>query len=215
MRVDCTADLHGVPISVLKRLLRVRFKRSGEEIGYRHEMKNNVETIYYGNKNNCLVVYDKVEERRVRYRRQRRRNGKGCATPTFEQMYGFSSDAVISRVERKFGSTNVPQKFATMEKLIANAMDFNPFESVEICAPLEPLPEPAKAGWDAYIKAAGWKLEVKTFGYAEAYKRLSRFSGNPKRFLGHVAKAMPVQEQLLTPSLLVETYRKSLAGQLQ
>jgi hypothetical protein len=215
-RVDCTADLPGVPVSMLKKLLRVRFKRSMQEIGYRCQMTNNVETVYYGNKNNCLIVYDKVEETKVRHRKLVR-NGRWNDAATFEQHYGFAPDAVRVRVERKYGSSNIPEEFATMEMLIANAMEFNPFESVQICAPLEPLPEPTEAGWDSYIKAAGWKAEVEIYGYAEAYKRLSRFSGNATRFLNHIAKAMPDPEglPLLSPNLLVETYRKSLAWQLE
>jgi hypothetical protein len=65
MRIDCAADMFGIPLLHLHRAMRVKFKRSCNghgELDYELVSGRRLEYFRYGKSPNCVRTYDKPAE---------------------------------------------------------------------------------------------------------------------------------------------------------
>lgn len=135
MRLDAKVDVD-YPVQYFKEHARVPYKRNTGEWGcLKHKESNlkRVETLEIGKRPNLWRFYDKLAERHHDYKVYCNRMKKQGKEPeTFENKYGHpKSGFVLTRVERQFGGGRVPELVGTIEKLIANAEQFKPFEGIE------------------------------------------------------------------------------------
>jgi hypothetical protein len=105
MRLDCTADVKGVPVQYFRDHVRVKYKSVTREIGhfesYEKVRRAICDTIYGGVKPCQYRIYDKTGERLHKWRLERRQLPKEQREEfTFLQRWGYSPDQVITRVER-------------------------------------------------------------------------------------------------------------------
>jgi hypothetical protein len=108
MRVDLCADIHGVDVGYFKRHTLIKHKQTHREFGvvlpYQTIRKGKAETLYAGVKPLQYRVYNKSQERLVRWRwmaRQLRRQFPAMEPISYEALYGHSENEIITRVERQ------------------------------------------------------------------------------------------------------------------
>jgi hypothetical protein len=140
MRLDTCADLIGTPVAWFLGKMRVKFKRTGRNIGdskWQAISNRSIETLTAGKRPNFVRVYDKVQERLQDYRKSQRRSKGTPLTKSFEELNGFPETAIVTRVERQHKSRGVPRLLATFGDL-HKAADYNPFTTLEITDAVAP-----------------------------------------------------------------------------
>ena len=183
MRVDLAADIPSVRVEHLRNRLRVKFKRSIDERGeldYANVGGRSVGYFRYGKSPNCLRVYDKPPECRARLPEVLKRCNPDAELPTFEELFGFPQDAVLTRIERQCGGNRLPPELRTFADL-RRAADFNPFKHVEITPEEFPFPSVEEYGVAARTKLIGIAGLVGRVGLQQARSELNR-DGNGKRY---------------------------------
>jgi hypothetical protein len=220
MRLDLCADVPGVPVSWFQPRIWVKFKRSARQIEpLKLDVisKASVETISAGVHPNMVRVYDKVEERKMQFRKMNKKCSKDADPLDFEKEFGFGPQAVLSRVERQFGGGRIPEAVSTFGKL-ARAPEFNPFDILEITdntgATL-----PAVHECDSVIEyLAGKELHrmICQIGLQTTRRWLNKQSGgNGARMLKRYHRFLPGSDaDSLTVQRIFEIYRASVTRQL-
>lgn len=218
MRIDLAADVRDVPVSYFEATMRTRFKRSATDIGDTQRMRigaAELETIYVGRKPNCVRIYNKPIECAKKYRDWKRRfRNNACLLP-FDRIFGFSEDAVLTRVERQIGA-RIPPQLATMADVKHNAAGFNPFENVQILARKSALPTVAQCGLTTWMIGTKLRELRAQMGMQRFRKFVNRHSkGNASRMIEQYAEFLNCEsETLITSETLFGIYRESMMRQL-
>ena len=217
MRVDLAADLPEIPVAHVYQLLRVKLKRSADAIGeldFETIGGRRLEYFRYGKSPNCLRVYDKPAECKARMPQILKRVSPDAELPTFQDLFGFSPDATLTRVERQAGGGRVPNELAKFGQL-KEAADFNPFANIEILRGKIPLPDPARVGDARALKIAGLQAYLDAYGVQQARAILNR-NRNAKRIFDDLDSYL-LQEQAstdLTVDSILHSYRSSVRAQI-
>jgi hypothetical protein len=128
MRRDVCVDVKGVSLDWFKTHSRVEFKRNIRDIGYMIVNARNVETFYLGEKPNQFRLYNKVAERLYQYEWMLRESEKqGLPIRSFQQVFGHSESAIITRVERQYGGSQCGGTLRSLLKIDRT----NPFEPLK------------------------------------------------------------------------------------
>jgi hypothetical protein len=118
IRRDVCVDVVGTSVDWFKTHARVEFKRNIREIGFMMITAKRGETYYLGVKPNQFRFYNKVAERLYQYGWMVRQAKKsGCPILSFEEIFGHSAEAVITRVERQYGGTQCGGTLGSLLKL--------------------------------------------------------------------------------------------------
>ncbi len=218
MRIDCAADMFGIPLLHLHRALRVKFKRSSNECGeldYDLIGGRRLEYFRYGKSPNCVRTYDKPAECKSRLREILKHSNPEAEPPSFSDIFGFPEDTVMTRVERQIGGGRVPQEVATFRHLY-RATEFNPFTQLCIVPGEFTLPDPRQYGDARSLKLAGIHTYVDTYGY-QATRAMLNIHGNAKRLMedydAYRAETKSLRD--LSVEAIVETYRSSVSKQVK
>lgn len=217
MRVDLAADVSDVPVTWFKDRVRVHFKRFGCEIGTYMQMGRGVETLYFGKRPNCYRIYDKAHEREEGYRKMLGKVSPDAEVPSYEEVYGHTRDAVITRVERQMGGGRVPLEIGMLGTLRKNAVHFNPFEPFEIGVAGRPEPRPCDYPVQTYAAGMWLRERAHDWGKHQLRSWLNKHSkgGHGSRVLDSFADFMPEEAPVeLTSARLFELYRDSVSKQL-
>jgi hypothetical protein len=222
VRLHLGCDVPDVPVSWFRNSMRVKYRQNSEVFGRitNESFKNGVQTLYFGAKNNGVTVYDKSAERRNDYRSRKLKAGRSGLDgdlPSFESLYGFSDDSVITRIERKYANGKIPPELSTVGRLIANARQFDPFTNICLCQQANKKPDLEIVGMRLYRKAVTWMAEVEEYGLGEAYKRLSKYThGNAKREFEQINAWLDVHtEPPVTHERLLALYQEGIDRQLR
>jgi hypothetical protein len=217
MRLDFAADMIGIPVTHLYGSLRVKFKRSTDAIGesyYETVGSQQLQYFRYGKSPNCLRAYDKPAECMARYRNILKRSNPDAEPPTFEEVFGFPSDAIRARIERQSGGGRIPEQLSTFGNLYS-AEDFNPFANIEIVPNSFPFPVAKLEGVANSLKLVGIHSFVERYGFQQARAELN-VDRNAKRlfddYQAYIEKSKPSAE--LTVESIVSSYRRSVARQI-
>jgi hypothetical protein len=161
LRRDVCVDVVGPSLNWFKTHTRVEFKRNSREIGYMYVHEWRGETLNLGEKPNQFRIYNKVAERLNQYRWMvREAKKRGLPIKTFEEIFGHSEHATITRVERQYGGSQCGGNLQSLLKLDRS----NPFE------PLIFLPS---SGWE--INPFG--MDCTTYWAAQHLQRLNQEHG--------------------------------------
>lgn len=223
MRVDLAADVPDVTVEQLRNCLRVRFKRSIEERGeldYANVGGRRVEYFRYGKSPNCVRVYDKPAECRARLPEILKRCNPDAELPSFEELFGFPEDVVLTRIERQCGGNRIPPELGTFADL-RHADEFDPFNNIEIIPEEFPFPGVKEYRVSERTKLIGIATLINRVGLQQARSELNR-DGNGKRhwqlyeehqrknakFLGlHVRKAVEAYRESTIPQIEHRNFR--------
>ena len=161
LRRDVCVDVVGTSLDWFKRHARVEFKRNIREIGYMIVNARRGQTLYLGAKPNQFRIYDKVAERRYQYDWMLREGKRqGLAIKSFEETFGHSEQATITRVERQYGGSQCGGNLKSLLKLDRT----NPFE------PLIFLKSPGR-------EITPFGMDCTTYWAAQHLQRLAQENG--------------------------------------
>ncbi len=217
MRIDFASDLDGVPLMHAFESVRVKFKRSTTTVGkleYETVGKRRLEYFRYGKSPNCFRVYDKPAECMARYPGLLKHSNPDAEPPTFEDLFGFSADAIRTRIERQSGGRGIPEQLQSFGQL-QNAAEFNPFANVEIIPNGFPIPDPRRFGASRSAKLIGIHGFIQTLGFQQARSLLNcdrnagRLFDDYREYLNEVRDATS-----LTIDDVVASYRRSVTKQV-
>ena len=221
MRIDLCADLPGVPVSWFHQRVSVKYKRISRQIGpitWEVISKAGIETISAGARPNLIRIYNKVAGCTMQFRKMQRRVSKDADALDFEKEFGFTSDSVLTRVERQFGGGRIPDELQTFGGL-SRAADYNPFDVLKITGGKgERLPTVQEcqsvtdylAGVELHRRIKGEGLQTFT-RWANAQS-----GGNGTRLLKRLGAFIPGSNlDSITVERIFETYRASLMQQLR
>ncbi len=217
LRLDLAADMYGIPLVHMHESLRVKLKRSAIAIGerdYEEIGKRRLEYFRYGRAPNCVRVYDKVAECKARMPEILKRVIQDADLPTFEDLFGFSENVTLTRVERQAGGGRIPEELATFGRL-RNAAAFNPFANVEVIRGKIPFPDPARVGAARSLKLAGLRDYIERFGYQQARAMLNR-DRNAKRIFDDLDAYLSEEKASteLSVDSVLDSYRRSVQMQI-
>ena len=188
MRVDMCADVPGISVAWLQDRVRVLYKRWGartqkiEPILMMDMGKRGIETVYFGKKPNCYRIYNKIAELQYQYQHMQRQTESEL--PTFEQCFGYTDDFILTRVERQIAGGRVQKQIATLGRLQKNAIEFDPFDKLEIVSGGKP--EPNVTDYDLSTWLAGKQITAmcRELGMHRLRQFINRHSaGNASRYL--------------------------------
>jgi hypothetical protein len=220
MRIDLCADLPDVPVSWFQPRVRVKYKRTSRTIGpLTADIIGNmgIETISAGKRPNMVRIYDKVAESKMQFRKMERKASKDADPLNFEREFGFSPNAVRTRIERQFGGGRIPAALGTFG-LLPSAADFNPFEVLEISANTGcrlPTPKECESLTD-YMAGIELNRRINAEGFQAVRRWLNAESrGNAARMLKRLSGFLPLSNgDSITVERIFETYRESVSRQL-
>jgi hypothetical protein len=217
MRIDFAADMYGIPVLALHRMLRMKFKQSFNELGdqdYELIGGRRLEYCRLGKSPNCLRVYDKPAECAARLPGILKQMNQDGDPLTFEEVFGFPENTVMSRIERQAGGGRIPEELATFGQLY-HAAEYDPFSNLEIVAGKFVIPDPKVVGEARSLKLAGISLYIQTFGYQQTRAMLNS-DGNAKRHLDDYQDYLRETEAItsLTIETIVESYQTSVSKQI-
>lgn len=217
MRLDFASDLDGVTLAAAYGAVRVKLKRSADAIGeldYETVGKRRLEYFRYGKSPNCFRVYDKPAECMARFQTLLKAANPEAELPTFEDLFGFASNAIRTRFERQAGGGRIPEALSTFGRL-RNAAEFNPFSALEIIPDSFPFPDPKIVGVARSLKLAGVQAFIERYGYQQARACLNP-ERNAKRLMDDYREYMEQfpAESCLTVDRIVQSYLRSVARQI-
>jgi hypothetical protein len=236
-RIDLTADVKDVPVQWFKEHTYCVAKQTTREIGtikpipYMAVRKGSAETIYAGVKPNQIRIYDKTRERMMQLDREHRRiagrvrfdaqeNCKVFVMPqfiTFEELYGYSPDKVITRVERQVANRDLEKIGLTHVHKLKTADILEPFNKVKFFA--EESPDLSIETWGFTDYLAGLQLQQmqRDFGINEVRKRMQEHipGRNWKRVWDKFQPWLTAQKDVgITSANLTAEYQNSTYRQM-
>jgi hypothetical protein len=215
-RLDVAADVPGVTVRWFDERVRVKYKQHGHKYidPEQRMLGRGIQTIYYGKRPNLFRIYDKVAEAKYQYSRIRRRLGTGCESPSFQELFGFCEDAILTRVERQMGGGKLPpdiQVVADLPKLLS----FNPFDTLELTG--DGLQEPRPEDYDLTTYLAGMHLRhlVRQIGLQETRRFINRHSQrNGSWYFDKFHDFLPTNGLSFSEENLLDRFYTSLSRQL-
>lgn len=139
LRLDLTADIHGVKVDELGRMMWCRHKHTNQqEYGeWQHKSTTHnrfaAQTLYYGRKPRQIRIYDKTLHRAQVLLRALHRYEKKNRLPlsTFEQAFGYAVTEIITRVERQMGARETSERWGISHfGQIHELVNRDPFENL-------------------------------------------------------------------------------------
>lgn len=262
MRADLTADVPGVGVQWFKENTYIASKQITTEFGQMHTVpyklvrSGQAETMYAGRAPNQIRIYDKVGERKARFKSERRREinaykreleahelaefnelrpeefgwsgistGDSHLIPvpdliSFDQRFGHSTDAVITRVERQCSGRDLEALgLHTMWSMtqVGSAINLEPFDKVKFFAQSSADLSIGRWGLSDHMKGMYLRRYVEDFGLNEARKFMQKNLG--KNFARAWKKYQPflnVRSKVvgITSAKLQEEFLRSTAKQL-
>ncbi|MFZ0146323.1 MAG: hypothetical protein WAL08_18340 [Candidatus Sulfotelmatobacter sp.] len=222
MRVDLTADVPNIPVAWFLTHCRAQYKRWSADIGrivesleYSQMGMKEVQTFYLGKRPNVYRIYNKIAEYEYQYKQLLRRANHDAEIPPFDEIYGCSSNSILTRVERQLASGRVPPQIDTIKKL-RSARSFNPFERLKFFAGCERDPQPFHYRSDVYERGMTVHQEILEQGLQRTRYRLNEQSrGNADRILKTLADFIPADGHRITSEELFARYQESVERQLR
>lgn len=217
MRIDFASDLEGLPLSHAYSSVRMKFKRTADAIGehdYETVGRKKLEYFRYGKSPNCFRVYNKTAECMARFPRLLKLSNPDAEPPSFQDLFGFAPDTVLTRFERQSGGKGIPKALARFGQL-RNAAGLNPFSNLEIIPNLFPFPDPELCGVSRSLKLIGIHSLIERYGYQQA-RGILNCDGNAKRLMDDYEAYLEEMSaaSLLTVDAVVESYRGSVIRQI-
>jgi hypothetical protein len=218
MRVDLCADIPNVPVSWFHDYCRFRYKRSHRQIGaVKREVIAGVEieTLIFGSRPNPTRAYNKREHWHKQFLKDCRKQSKDADSLDFEQEYGISVDAVLTRVERQYGGGRLPPELPDFGS-IAAAVEIDPFAALEILPGNAVPPNIKDFEFGEWLKGMQLREQAMRLGAHNFRRWLNHYSqGNGARTLRRYAAFMPwADSQSLTQADILRMYRESTIRQL-
>jgi hypothetical protein len=213
MRIDLAVDVLDYPVQWFRQNARFAQRRYSAEYARVVSERTAVETLYFGCRPNIVRIYDKTQERRIRYRRL---NSKAnvAVVLSFEEMFGHRDDQVLTRVERQYGGGRVPKEIGTMQQLQQNGASIDPFEPLRFLPVAISEESISELTGDAFVRGHGVLRLVERFGYHEAKRLLDRkTSRNTGRLLGQL-RTSSTSEGTSAPPDLYANYQEAIRRQL-
>jgi hypothetical protein len=138
LRVDMTADVRGVRVDDLGRMIWGRHKHTniqhyGEEPTSSYN-RFGAQTLYWGKKPRQLRIYDKTLERAQVILRNLHRFEKknGLPLSSFEQAFGYAMTQIVTRVERQMGARETAEKWGVAKfGQIHELVNYDPFDNLQ------------------------------------------------------------------------------------
>jgi hypothetical protein len=215
-RIDLAVDVFGYSVAWFRDHTYVAKKRSGGEIGkssYGAVATRVVETLYFGTRPNLFRIYDKWAQLEAEAARDRRRIQRFSAASD-NASEPPSYDTCLTRVERQYGVGKIPMQLATVGALAKDALEINPFESLQFTTGTDISTVPAHFGASTYLKVLGLKALIASCGYQGALKELNpRNGGKGKRLADALVPYMQDGQRTKSPNL-ASLYRQFLSAQL-
>lgn len=219
MRLDLAADIPGVPVDWFRSRVHARNKRmnSAYLLAHRREIrKASAQTLYFGKRPNLFRIYNKHEEWKNQYRATLRKTSKAAEVPTFESLYGVPEDGcVITRAERELGGSRLSR--AMKLKHLNNAVNFRPFDPLEIVAGGIDIPNPGDYTLMDYAAGMFFREMAEHAGMQAVLQHFRRHSnGNTKKYLHKFRDFLPSghPEVQLNAEYLNQLYQRSVWEQM-
>lgn len=201
-RLDLKVDLPYIPLHWFQTHFRVRYKQYSDEFGaipYHVESRFGVQTLRFGMRPNCVIVYDKIAEARRRRHR----------------IPGLCDGAILTRIERQMGAQEL-RKILPMLAGRWGLLNFNPFQQCEITAFSNELPDPERFSLSQCARAVYLRELVREYGLQGARQMIPRNSRrNAARLFSVLNEVLPAEEPQLTIDDLFRRYRSALGDQLE
>lgn len=226
LRADLTADVKGVSVSDLGKMMTCKFKHTNQqEYGDTAHVTASyarfaAQSLYYGRKPRQTRIYDKTLHRLcvllpAIHRGQRKR---GETLSTFEDVYGYPPSHMVTRVERQMGARETSEAWGVgVLGEIPRLMKCDPFENLRFirgdadglelceldgtqCMLIELLRE--RVDQDGLDQARAWIRG--RFSKANTYRKFWRENEHL------IVRANPA----ITREALAMEYRRTLAAQL-
>jgi len=218
MRVDFAVDVVGIPVSVFQDCARAAYKKIVVDFENAEQLvrmgQRDVETIYLGKRPNCFRIYNKIAELKTQYAKLRKQLPE---IPEFEDLFGYPPDGVvITRVERQYGGSRIPEEIANIARLRDNIANFNPFDALEFFLTGKPTPDPDKYDLSTYLKGLGLRELIENSGLHRARRFLNKRSpGNAARILNKLSEFIPsISPDISFPNLNMQ-FQQSIQRQLE
>jgi hypothetical protein len=213
MRLDLCADVPGVTVSWFDKYARIRWKRlASDHSNIRRDGIRDLETVTYGARPNCLRIYNKIAEWQTHYRKLARKADAGYGT--FEDVFGYSPETTLTRVERQIGGGRIPEAARTFG-LLRNLPELNPFEALELTQPATAEPTVEEWGVQAYGFGMFLAARLKEWGRQRLTAWLNKHSDrNGARIMSKYQPFLGSTEVGTDSARLVEIYRDSVSRQL-
>jgi hypothetical protein len=218
MRLDLAADNPGVPVNWFQSRIKANHKQYIANFGSAEfvEMgKGGIQTLYFGRRPNLIRIYDKVAEYKAQFQKLVRGLHAGEPRLNFEDTFGVSESAVITRVERQMGG-KIPEILSTVGKL--KSLDsFRPFDKLKIIAGGTSEPDPKDYGFMDYCTGMYLRGKAEREGMHATIKFIDRNSNrNTRKVLQKFKHFLPGEQPggMTDLDFLNEIFRRSVSRQL-
>jgi len=213
MRIDLYADVPGYLVEWFHHNVRIAQKQNSSEWSrVRHDRKS-FETLYFGESPNLFRIYDKTAQRRYEYTRLRnRQTSKDFAT--FEERYGHSADAILTRVERQYGGGRIPDQIRTLGQFQKHAIQFSPYEPLQFLPVSISEGDPKQLTGDTFVKAHGVLRLIERHGFHHAKRLLDeKTNRNTRRLFDQLGGALHGGPPTALPNLYT-IYKEGVTRQI-
>lgn len=220
MRVDLTADVAGVPVWFFQDSLRAAFKQVANDIEKADQFSRlgraEIQTLYLGSRPNCFRIYNKIAELKKQYAALKRKETDERPLSSFEELYGYPSEGfILTRVERQFGGSRIPDELSTLRALRENAANFDPFASLEFLACNKTEPDPDAYELMKFLAGLGLRHLIRERGMQRTRKFVNKQSrGNAARTFRELSDFLPRTGPDFSIPDLTGLYRDSVQKQL-
>jgi hypothetical protein len=220
MRVDLTADVVGIPVPFFQDALRAAYKQVANDIEKADQFsrlgRGDVQTLYLGSRPNCFRIYNKIAELKKQYAALKRNETDEHPLPSFEELYGYPGEGfVLTRVERQFGGSRIPNELSTLEALRDNAASFDPFKSLEFLTSSKPEPDPDAYDLTKFLAGLGLRQLIRELGMQRTRRFINKKSrGNAARTFRELGDFLPPNTEGFSAADLTRHYRDSIQRQL-
>lgn len=216
MRVDLAADVPGVPVTWFRTHVSAKYKRHHPVYGRQQIAKIadssrtypsfEYETLSHGKKNR-FQIYDKVEELEELVRT----GNISDADARLLDLYRASARC-WTRVERECVG-RVPEQLTTLGKLFSQALNFNPFDSIDILPGDSPLPREEDYSWGHFLTGYAVRKYIEDNGIQKFRTSANRKGGHAKQYLENFKEFLPENPEGFQPPDLLELYKAGVMRQ--
>src|SRR5580704_9021821 len=216
MRVDAKVDTTDYSVTWFYENARVWQKRYSEEYGHFHAEHKTFESLYLGKRPSVFRIYDRLGYLRTTYLKLERALTNSQRAQTFEEFSGYGRDlATLTRVERQFGSDDIPASIETLCKLRTNAFELSPFKPMQFLARVISDESIDCLDGTQFLKAQALQRLLEKHGYQGARKILERkTSRNAMRLLDRIMNGMDTTFANTVPDLDA-IYRDKVREQME
>jgi hypothetical protein len=220
MRVDLTADVVGIPVPFFQDALRAAYKQVANDIEKADQFsrlgRGDIQTLYLGSRPNCFRIYNKIAELKKQYAALKRNETKEQPLASFEELYGYPSEGfILTRVERQFGGSRIPDELSTLKTLRENIATFDPFKSLEFLTTSKPEPDPDEYDLTKFLAGLGLRHLIQELGMQRTRRFINKKSrGNAARTFRELGDFLPPNIEGFSAADLTRHYRDSTQRQL-